>query len=79
MKQINDVNVESIIALTPPSVILSELPASELTKKGVVEGRREIQNILKGDDKRLMVIAGPCSIHDTEAAMEFAPEDEGPA
>ncbi len=71
MKQINDVNVESIIALTAPSVILSEFPASEQTRNSVVRGRREIENILTGEDKRLMVIAGPCSIHDTEAAMEY--------
>lgn len=72
MKLINDVNVESFFTLTSPEVIRTELPVPDKTADNVLAGRREIQNILTGEDKRLMVIAGPCSIHDMDAAMEYA-------
>jgi len=72
MKQINDVNVESFFTLTAPEVIRTELPVPDKTAENVLAGRREIQNILTGEDKRLMVIAGPCSIHDMDAAMAYA-------
>ncbi|NDY71914.1 3-deoxy-7-phosphoheptulonate synthase [Desulfobacter hydrogenophilus] len=72
MKLINDVNVESFFTLTSPEVIRTKLPVPEKTADNVLAGRREIQNILTGEDKRLMVIVGPCSIHDMDAAMEYA-------
>ena len=72
MKLINDVNVESFFTLTSPQVIREELPVPDGTAENVLSGRQEIQDILTGKDKRLMVIAGPCSIHDMEAAMEYA-------
>jgi len=72
MKQINDVNVESFLTLTSPEVMRTELPIPDETADNVLAGRREVQEILTGEDKRLMVIAGPCSIHDMDGAMEYA-------
>jgi 3-deoxy-7-phosphoheptulonate synthase len=72
MKQINDVNVESFLTLTSPEVMRTELPVPDETADNVLAGRREVQEILTGEDKRLMVIAGPCSIHDMDGAMEYA-------
>ncbi len=72
MKQTYDVNVESFTPLTSPSAIKEELPVPDQVANTVIQGRKDVENILSGKDKRLMVIAGPCSIHDTEAALEFA-------
>ena len=72
MKLINDVNVESFFTLTSPEAIRTKLPVPDETADNVLTGRREIQDILTGKDKRLMVIAGPCSIHDMDGAMEYA-------
>ncbi len=72
MKLLNDVNVESFFTLTSPEAIRTKLPVSDEIADNVIAGRLEIQNILTGEDKRLMVIAGPCSIHDMEGAMEYA-------
>ena len=72
MKLINDLNVESFFFFFSPEAIRTKLPVSEKTADNVLAGRREIQDILTGEDKRLMVIVGPCSIHDVDAAMEYA-------
>ena len=72
MKQTYDVNVESFTPLTSPSAIKEELPVPDQVANTVIQGRKDVENILSGKDKRLMVIAGPCSIHDTDAALEFA-------
>jgi 3-deoxy-7-phosphoheptulonate synthase len=58
--------------LVPPAVLLEELPLPEAGEAHVTRVRRQIGNILHGRDDRLLVIAGPCSIHDTRAAMDYA-------
>jgi len=72
MKQTYDVNIESFKTLTPPAQIKEELPVSDSAAHTVIQGRKDVENILNGDDKRLLVIAGPCSIHDVDGAMEYA-------
>lgn len=72
MKQTYDVNVKEFKPLTSPAVMKQELPLDEKAGQTVVEGRKDVENILLGKDKRLLVISGPCSIHDTDAAMEYA-------
>lgn len=72
MKQTYDVNVKEFKPLTSPALIKEELPISENVAQTVIDGRKDVENILRGKDKRLMVIAGPCSIHDTDAALEYA-------
>jgi len=72
MKQIYDVNVKEFQPLTSPVVIKEELPVPETAAASVLQGRKDVENILAGKDKRLLVIAGPCSIHDASAAMEYA-------
>ncbi|MDQ8195178.1 3-deoxy-7-phosphoheptulonate synthase [Coraliomargarita sp. SDUM461004] len=58
--------------LLPPAILIEEIPLSESAIKVVEQGRHESSAILRGDDDRLCVICGPCSIHDTKAAMEYA-------
>ena len=72
IKQVDNVNVESVELLTTPEQLRAELPLSEAAFKTVIEGRRQIQAILDGQDKRLFAVVGPCSIHDPAAAMEYA-------
>ncbi len=72
MKPTYDVNVEEFKPLTSPAVIKKELPANETAAATVLKGRKDVENILNGEDKRLLVIVGPCSIHDVNAAMEYA-------
>lgn len=59
-------------ALLPPAVLIEELALSPAESEFVAGGRARISDILKQRDDRLLVIAGPCSIHDTEAALEYA-------
>src|SRR5439155_9296697 len=67
-----DLRVDSFRPLIPPTILLEELPLSERGSLTVARGREEIGAILEGRDDRLVVIVGPCSIHDPEAARDYA-------
>ncbi len=67
-----DVNIASVLALTPPSRLAEEMPTNDAIARNVVSARREIEAILRGDDQRLLVLVGPCSIHDRAAALDYA-------
>ena len=69
---IYNVNVVSQTDLPPPSAIKAELPMSKAAADTVVRSRRALQHIIDGQDPRLFVVVGPCSIHDIGAAMEYA-------
>ena len=69
---IDDVNIQSMIPLVTPAQLKTELPLTENAYQTVLKGRETIRNILDGNDKRLFVVIGPCSIHDPEAAKEYA-------
>jgi 3-deoxy-7-phosphoheptulonate synthase len=68
----DDLRIKEIKELVPPSHVLREFPVSEDAAKTVYEARRAIHRILHGADDRLLVIMGPCSIHDVKAAKEYA-------
>ncbi len=72
MKQTYDVNVKSFKPLISPETIKLELPVTDDAAQTVIDGRNEIENILQKTDPRMLVIAGPCSIHDVDAALEYA-------
>lgn len=72
MKSTQFLNVKSTVPLIPPRKLREELPMTEAAYATVVNGRETIQRILTGDDSRLLVVVGPCSIHDEEAAMDYA-------
>jgi 3-deoxy-7-phosphoheptulonate synthase len=67
-----DLRVESIRPLLPPAILLEELPLCESAAVTVSRGRDEVARILRGEDDRLIVIVGPCSIHDPRAAIDYA-------
>jgi 3-deoxy-7-phosphoheptulonate synthase len=58
--------------LLPPEILLEELPISEAASNIVANTRRAIADVIQGRDSRLVVIVGPCSIHDTAAALDYA-------
>ena len=69
---IHNVNIQSQDILITPKQLRDKLPLSDKAAEAVAEGREVIQNILDGKDHRIMIVLGPCSIHDTEAAMDYA-------
>jgi len=72
MQQTQDLRVASAQRLQPPREIKAALPMSERANRTVVEGRAAVQRILDQRDQRLLVVVGPCSIHDPKGAMEYA-------
>ena len=67
-----DVRIQWTKVVLPPVFLEEELPVSEAASETIFNGRQEITSILDGHDDRLIVLAGPCSIHDTKAAREYA-------
>lgn len=68
----DDVHIKAIKELLPPIALLEKFPATEAISKTVAGSREATHKILSGQDDRVLVIIGPCSIHDTEAALEYA-------
>jgi len=67
----DDLRICRVKPLMPPSILIDEIPASESDQELVVAARNSIAASLTGSDDRLVVICGPCSIHDVEAALEY--------
>jgi 3-deoxy-7-phosphoheptulonate synthase len=72
MQQLQDLRVSRIITLSSPRALKEKLPVTEHIANTVCNGRREVEDILTGRDSRLLVIVGPCSIHDIKAARDYA-------
>jgi 3-deoxy-7-phosphoheptulonate synthase len=73
MTQTQDLHVESLRPLISPAILREDIPLEESHAKKVAKHRAEIARVLHGKDgKRLVVVVGPCSIHDPEAAMDYA-------
>lgn len=72
MKRTHDLHVINTVPLPSPAAYKRELPMTEKANQTVVAGREAIQAILGGEDARLIVVVGPCSIHDEAAALEYA-------
>ena len=67
-----DIRIQWTKVVLPPVFLEEERPVSDLASATIFDARREIVAILNGDDDRLLVLVGPCSIHDTKAAREYA-------
>ena len=68
----NNLRIKSSRVVLPPIFLEEELPITEEASRTVFEARRQIVDILNGADDRLVVVVGPCSIHDPAAAREYA-------
>ena len=71
MYQTDDIRISKIKELLPPIALIERFPATEKASETVFEGRQAISNIFNGKDDRLLVVIGPCSIHDPKAAIEY--------
>ena len=69
---IHNVRVESITRLDPPSEYWRRYPLPESMREQVAGHRRQVEDILSGVDSRMLMIVGPCSIHDTEVGLDYA-------
>ncbi len=72
LRQTENINVAGLAPLLAPRALKAEQPMSELANKTVVAGREAVRAILDGRDRRLLVVVGPCSIHDETAALDYA-------
>jgi 3-deoxy-7-phosphoheptulonate synthase len=71
-KGLQDVNVKEIARLLTPRELKAELPITDKSTETVAKGRERVIRILRREDPRLLVIIGPCSIHDEKGALEYA-------
>lgn len=69
---VNDINVRQHDHLPTPREVKDTLPLSDAARATVLEGRKTLRSILDGSDPRLFAVVGPCSIHDPEAALDYA-------
>ena len=67
-RSVTDLHIKSIEPLASPDDLQRRLPLTPAMAQLVAEGRDQVQRILTGEDPRLLVIVGPCSIHDEKAA-----------
>lgn len=72
MYRTQDLHVKEIVPLLPPRAIKAHAPASEAVNATVARSRERIIRILRQEDPRLLVVIGPCSIHDQKSALEYA-------
>ena len=68
----DDLRISRVRPLLAPAILSEEFPLSDSAARFIDGSRRAIEAILSGSDSRLMVVVGPCSIHDPEAALEYA-------
>src|SRR5438270_10591016 len=69
---VRDQRIERIEPLLAPNRLLEELPLSDAQAEVVLGGRTQVHRVLDGEDDRLLVVVGPCSVHDVEATFEYA-------
>ena len=72
MLQTQNIRVARVEPLVPPSRLRAELPATDADSEVVVRARETIRAIIAGHDPRLIAVVGPCSIHDPDAALDYA-------
>ncbi|MFW6363881.1 MAG: 3-deoxy-7-phosphoheptulonate synthase, partial [Spirochaeta sp.] len=68
----DDTRIQQLKPLIPPAILMEDYPLSDTGSNTVQNGRTAIESIISGADDRLLVVIGPCSIHDTQAALEYA-------
>lgn len=72
LQSTDDVRIREIQELSSPAEVMSEFARSDAAATTVVASRHAVHEILDGDDDRLLVVVGPCSVHDPKAALEYA-------
>jgi 3-deoxy-7-phosphoheptulonate synthase len=72
LKSTDDLRITEIKPLTTPIEVMRQHPRTDAATRTVLAARHAFHNILAGQDERLAVVVGPCSIHDPKAAMDYA-------
>ena len=67
----DDLRIAALRPLIPPAILIEEYPVTESASNTVTQARQQATDIIHGRDDRLLVVAGPCSIHDPKAALEY--------
>jgi len=73
----DDERISGYHPLVSPAILMEEIPVSEQASKLVANARKTAEGIIRGEDDRLLVVVGPCSIHDANAALEYADHLQG--
>jgi 3-deoxy-7-phosphoheptulonate synthase len=68
----DDVRIDGLKPVIPPAILMEEMPLTERASNTIANARKLASAIVKGEDERLIVVVGPCSIHDPIAALEYA-------
>lgn len=71
-QEVDDLRIESLRPLISPAILQEDFPITEFASNLVADSRRQMEQIIRGQDDRLLVITGPCSIHDPRSALEYA-------
>lgn len=71
LNELDDKRIKIIKPLIPPQILMEDIPLTLKAAQTIVEGRQAAENVIKGQDDRLLVVVGPCSIHDVKAAKEY--------
>ena len=72
LNRLDDLRITQVRPLLPPAILLEEIPITERASELVSATRQAIAAVLTGQDPRLVIVVGPCSIHDTRAAVDYA-------
>ncbi len=72
LRRTDDLRIRDVRPLISPAILLEEVPISERASNVVADARAQVTDVVLGRDPRLVVVTGPCSIHDTAAALEYA-------
>ena len=78
MRRVSDLNIALEHPAARAALMLHEIPRSDSQEEFVAESRRQIREILVHTDRRLLLIVGPCSLHDTRAGLEYAKRSARP-
>ncbi|GAB1689194.1 3-deoxy-7-phosphoheptulonate synthase [Krasilnikovia sp. M28-CT-15] len=72
VQRVRDQRIEKVVPLMSPALLHHELPLVAELHDTVLDSRRQVEDIVEGRDQRLLVVVGPCSVHDPDAAREYA-------
>ena len=72
LRPTDDLRIERLRPLIPPAILMEQYEITGTASTTIAEGREAINRVLRDEDDRLLVVVGPCSIHDVEAARDYA-------
>lgn len=71
LNELDDKRIAHIKPLIPPQILMEDIPLTLKAAETILDGRQGAEDIIHGKDDRLLVVVGPCSIHDVDAGLEY--------